>query len=614
MATYVQQINGNPIFAARAESTRTGVNIDSKFAAIEQEITSMGAFEVVSLTSGENPVPDVTDPSTKVIYLTKDSESTATDPYTEWIYIAGTPSGTWEIIGETTLDLSGYKTKQTAVSVTGGTLKGVASFTQNENGDVTLTLNDIQDGTTSQKGVVQLQDSIGATETTDTKAATPKSVRDAINALDATVASAGDTGVSPNFGLSVTEADGKITGVTVTSDSTENVTNKVTSWTTTTTDTHYPSEKLVKDSLDNKADIVRGGTSGNFAGLDSNGNLTDSGSKANDFKPKQAAVSDPTVSGTATAFISSISQDANGVITPSKAALPAASTSVAGITSLSSAHDSTADDVAATPKAVKDAYDLADSAIQGIKVDSTALTPDSNKIVSIPTATTSASGTVQLAGSIGATVATENNKAASEKAVRDAIDGLNVGNKADKVANAVSGNFAGLDTNGNLTDSGSKAADFAVANHTHGQIENDGKIGTTADLSVVTGTGGAVTTANLTTADPSVPESGITTAVSFIDTISQDSKGKITATKKTVQDASASQAGLMSAADYTKLSGIEAGAQVNVIDAVKVNNVALTPDENKAVNIPLASYTPASEGSPAVSVTGVVTYTTIDLD
>ena len=35
--------------------------------------------------------------------------------------------------------------------------------------------------------------------------------------------------------------------------------------------------------------------------------------------------------------------------------------------------------------------------------------------------------------------------------------------KADKVANATAGNFAGLDSEGNLTDSGKKAADFATA-------------------------------------------------------------------------------------------------------------------------------------------------------
>lgn len=38
-----------------------------------------------------------------------------------------------------------------------------------------------------------------------------------------------------------------------------------------------------------------------------------------------------------------------------------------------------------------------------------------------------------------------------------------VANKADKVSSATAGNFAGLDANGNLTDSGSKASDFATA-------------------------------------------------------------------------------------------------------------------------------------------------------
>lgn len=38
-----------------------------------------------------------------------------------------------------------------------------------------------------------------------------------------------------------------------------------------------------------------------------------------------------------------------------------------------------------------------------------------------------------------------------------------LGKKADKVSKATSGNFAGLDANGNLTDSGKKAADFVAA-------------------------------------------------------------------------------------------------------------------------------------------------------
>lgn len=39
--------------------------------------------------------------------------------------------------------------------------------------------------------------------------------------------------------------------------------------------------------------------------------------------------------------------------------------------------------------------------------------------------------------------------------------------KADKVSSPTAGNFAGLDSSGNITDSGKKPSDFAAANHTH---------------------------------------------------------------------------------------------------------------------------------------------------
>ena len=53
-------------------------------------------------------------------------------------------------------------------------------------------------------------------------------------------------------------------------------------------------------------------------------------------------------------------------------------------------------------------------------------------------------------------------KAADFAAANHTHDG-----KADKVSGATSGNFAGLDGNGNLTDSGKKASDFAAASHSH---------------------------------------------------------------------------------------------------------------------------------------------------
>lgn len=85
--------------------------------------------------------------------------------------------------------------------------------------------------------------------------------------------------------------------------------------------------------ISGKADKVSSPTSGNFAGLDSNGNLTDSGHKHSDYKTAQTAVSDPTASGTTDEFIATLSQDANGVITPAKKTVQDASQSVHGLMS-----------------------------------------------------------------------------------------------------------------------------------------------------------------------------------------------------------------------------------------------------------------------------------------
>jgi len=58
---------------------------------------------------------------------------------------------------------------------------------------------------------------------------------------------------------------------------------------------------------------------------------------------------------------------------------------------------------------------------------------------------------------------------------KDDVDGF-LADKADKVASATNGNFAGLDANGNLTDSGKKASDFATPENVQDSIN------TSADL------------------------------------------------------------------------------------------------------------------------------------
>ena len=71
--------------------------------------------------------------------------------------------------------------------------------------------------------------------------------------------------------------------------------------------------------------------------------------------------------------------------------------------------------------------------------------------------------------------------------------------KADKVASATSGNFAGLDANGNLTDSGSKASDFATATALSTHTGNSTIHVTANDKATWTGKQNTISTQDVTT-------------------------------------------------------------------------------------------------------------------
>ena len=534
-----------------------------------------------------------------------------------------------------------YKTVQTAVadpSAIGSTLVAIDTISQNANGEITVTKKNIQDGTTEQKGVVQLAGSIGATETENDKAATPKAVRDAIDALDVSnitgfgkgktlatltetngkiaatfqdiditsahvtdkqtttfdgtaetlttgkaVKSALDTLVNgldaevtstdgTNVQVKVTEENGKITAVNVTTDNTENKGNKVSSWSSTLTDGHYPSEKLVKTELDKKADKLTTATADNFVSFDVNGNLKDSGHKHSDYKTKQTAVDTATAdTGSTLTFISSVTQDTNGVITPKTKTVtvdstysadgknPVNGTAVAAaIGTLDSEKTGTGTNVTVKVKEVDgkiDSVTVTDTSASSTHVhgnitndgkislsgtaqttksvvtdengkvtafDLTTTSPDTDgtgtafitsvsqgatgKIsatkAALPTATVpSGSATTGTAGIVSLSNATNSNSqtvAATSKAVSDLA--TSVGNaKADKVSGTgMNGHLAGLDANGNLTDSG-----IAASN---------------------------VKTKQSAKTDPTASGN----ALSFIDTITQNSNGEITATKKNV--------------------------------------------------------------------------------
>ena len=110
MAEYVHKINGKDLAASAVVPNSA---LDQRITNIE-EFTNLGAFEIVPLTTGVDPHPDVLNPSNKVIYLTKDASLQVDDPYTEWIYILGDK---WEIIGTTAIKFQRATTTQEGVTI-----------------------------------------------------------------------------------------------------------------------------------------------------------------------------------------------------------------------------------------------------------------------------------------------------------------------------------------------------------------------------------------------------------------------------------------------------------------------------------------------------------------
>lgn len=105
-------ISGNGYTSATNFGTSGFPDIDGTLTTLNQAISNVGSFEVVDLTTAAPIVPDVQDPDTKTIYLTKATTASVTDPYKEWIWTSaegGTSS--WECFGDTSIDLSNYYTK-----------------------------------------------------------------------------------------------------------------------------------------------------------------------------------------------------------------------------------------------------------------------------------------------------------------------------------------------------------------------------------------------------------------------------------------------------------------------------------------------------------------------
>ena len=76
----------------------------------------------------------------------------------------------------------------------------------------------------------------------------------------------------------------------------------------------------------------------------------------------------------------------------------------------------------------------------------------------------------------------------------------------------------------------------------------------------------------------------------FLDSLSENAVSNFVVANELAKKVNAVTGKGLSTNDYTtndknKLSGIESGAQVNIIESVKLNGTALVPDENKTVNV-----------------------------
>lgn len=109
---------------------------------------------------------------------------------------------------------------------------------------------------------------------------------------------------------------------------------------------------------------------------------------------------------------------------------------------------------------VQASLDKADSAVQTVQVNGAALTKTNGVVNYAPKATD-----VEYKAETAEGAADGETVGAALARIDGVIGGSStgLGAKADKVTGATNGNFAGLDANGNLTDSGKSAADFDAA-------------------------------------------------------------------------------------------------------------------------------------------------------
>ena len=249
MATFTSKINGNDIYAKRAERTRSGVNLEAftpeggtKVPGIlPEDLGTPGAADGSGTLATQKYVLDQMEVADALMYKgTVNSNADLPDGSidekkykTGWTYkvaTAGIYAGKQCEPGDMIIANKDWESGDTPASVwdviqtnIDGAVTGPASVTA----DANIALFSGTTGKVIKDSQVAIETTLSASS--DAKVPTSKAVNTAItsavNALDATVNSTPAVGENTNVAVQVVEADGVITGVTITQDDTINATD-----------------------------------------------------------------------------------------------------------------------------------------------------------------------------------------------------------------------------------------------------------------------------------------------------------------------------------------------------------------------------------------------------
>ena len=280
--TDVSVANGDKLVVTDASNSnkvaRTSVTFDGS--TTTKALTPKGTFETFyQKPSGGIPDSDIASAST---WSGKQDALTAQTAYTSKGSATKVPQITTNSLGQVTGITEVTITGVTPASHTHGNITNAGGITATgvtiANGDSLAIVDSSEtnkliakssvtfDGSTTTKALTQkgtfetfYQKPSGGIPDTDIASASTWNAKQ--NALTAQTAytSKGSATKVPQI---TTNSLGQVTGITEVTIShqdisgKEDTTNKVTSWSSTTNDTHYPSEKLVKDSLDLKAPLA----------------------------------------------------------------------------------------------------------------------------------------------------------------------------------------------------------------------------------------------------------------------------------------------------------------------------------------------------------------------